>query len=110
MCIRDRLVAGGTNGLLYASANRGATWTPITTTSQFWSGAWMSADGSKFAATVSTIGSTSGGIYYSSTSAQPNTISTNSTICGSQGSAVELQYVGNGKFMPVSSAGLLWAN
>jgi hypothetical protein len=105
-----RLVAGGTNGLLYASANRGATWTLITTTNQFWSGAWMSADGSKFAATVSTIGSISGGIYYSSTSAQPNTISTNSTICGSQGSAVELQYIGNGKFMPVSSAGLLWAN
>ena len=105
-----RLVAGVTGGLFYASANLGATWTSITTTNQFWSGAWMSADGSKFAATVSTIGSISGGIYYSSTSAQPNTISTNSTICGSQGSAVELQYIGNGKFMPVSSAGLLWAN
>ena len=29
-----RLVAGVTNGLFYASANRGATWTPITTTNQ----------------------------------------------------------------------------
>jgi hypothetical protein len=105
-----RLVAGVTNGLFYASANRGATWTPITTTNQFWSGAWMSADGSKFAATVNHNGSTAGGIYYSSVSTQPNTISTNSTICGSQGSAVELQYIGNGQFMPVSSAGLLWAN
>ena len=105
-----RLVAGVTGGLFYASANLGATWTSITTTNQFWSGAWMSADGSKFAATVNHNGSINGGIYYSSVSTQPNTISTNSTIGGSQGSAVELQYIGNGLFMPVSSAGLLWAN
>jgi hypothetical protein len=104
-CIR--LVAGANNGLLYASANRGATWTALTSTNQNWSGAWMSADGSKFAATVSST--TTGGIYYSSTSPQPNTIATNS-ICGSPGSAVELQYIGNSQFIPVSSSGILWAN
>jgi hypothetical protein len=102
-----RLVAGVSNGLLYASANRGATWTTLTATNQNWSGAWMSADGTKFAATVSST--TTGGIYYSGTSPQPNTIATNS-ICGSQGSAVELQYIGNNQFIPVSSSGILWAN
>jgi len=105
-----RLVAGVTNGLLYASANRGATWTALTTTNQFWSSAWLSADGSKLAATVNKIGSIEGGIFCCIMSAQPNTTSTNSTICGSQGSAVELQYIGNNQFMPVSFSGLLWAN
>ena len=105
----SRLVAGVSNGLFYASANFGATWTALTTTNQFWSGACMSGDGSKFAGTTATVGVT-GGIFYSGTTAQPNTISTNSTISGSQGSAVELQYLGNGQFMPVSSTGLIWAN
>jgi hypothetical protein len=35
---------------------------------------------------------------------------TNGFISGGQGTAVELQYIGNGKFMPVSSAGSIWAN
>ncbi len=104
-----RLVAGVSNGLFYASANFGATWTTISTTNQFWSGAAMTADGSAFVGAVRTIGNPQGGLYYSSTSAQPNTTSTNS-IVGSQGSAVELQYIGNGQFMPVSSSGILWAN
>jgi hypothetical protein len=105
-----RIVAGVTNGLLYASANSGATWTSITTTNQAWSGAWMSEDGSKFAGTVSTVGSYTGGIYYYGVSPQVNTVSTNSAISGSQGSAVELQCIGNGQFMPVSSTGTIWAN
>jgi hypothetical protein len=37
-------------------------------------------------------------------------VATTNSIVGSQGSAVELQYLGNGRFMPVSSAGSLWAN
>lgn len=105
----NRLVAGVSNGLFYASANFGATWTTLSSTNQAWSGAAMSADGSKFVATVANNGTT-GGIFYSGTTAQPSTISTNSTISGSQGSAVELQYLGNGQFMPVSSTGLIWAN
>ncbi len=107
-----RLLAGVTNGLLYASANLGATWTPITTTNQAWSGAWMSADGSKFAGTVSTVGGIPGGIYYYGVNPEAGTSSTTSTgsIVGSQGSAVELQYIGNNQFMPVSSTGIIWAN
>jgi hypothetical protein len=105
-----RLVAGVNNGRLYASANFGAAWTSLSTTNQYWSGACLSADGTKFAAAVSTVGGAPGGIYFSSVNAQPNTVSTNSTIGGSQGSAVELLHVGNGQFMPVSSSGALWAN
>jgi len=105
-----RLVAGVNNGRLYASANFGGSWTSLSATNQYWSGAAMSADGTKFAAAVNTVGGVTGGIYFSSANAQPDTVSTNSTIGGSQGSAVELLYTGNGRFMPVSSTGALWAN
>jgi hypothetical protein len=104
-----RLVAGVYNGLLYGSANVGATWATITTTNQFLSGAWMSGDGSKFATALGTSGSTTGGIYNYAVSVLPDTLGTNS-ITGSQSSAVELQYIGNGQFVPVSSAGTIWAN
>jgi hypothetical protein len=107
-----RLLAGVNNGLLYASANQGVTWTPVSTISKPWSGAWMSADGSKFgaAASASTLGGSDGGVYSASVAPQPNTISTGSTITGSQGSAVELQYIGGSQFIPVGSSGLLWSN
>jgi hypothetical protein len=104
-----RLVAGVNGGLLYGSANVGATWTAITTTNQFLAGAWMAGDGSKFATAVSTSGSIAGGIYNYAVSVQPGTVGTNS-IAGSQSSAVELQYIGNSQFMPVSSTGIIWAN
>jgi hypothetical protein len=104
-----RLVAGVNNGLLYGSANVGATWTAITTTNQSLSGAWMSGGGSTFATAVSTAGSISGGIYNYAVGVLPDTFGTNS-ITGSQSSAVELQFIGNGQFMPVSSAGTIWAN
>ena len=101
-----RLLAGVNNGLLYGSANLGATWTAITTSNQSWSGAWMSGDGSKFAATVSGV---NGGVYNYGVYVLPGAISTNSTISGSQGAAVELQYIGNNQWMPVSSTGTIWA-
>jgi len=105
-----RLVAGVSNGLLYASANLGTNWTSITTSNQFWSGAWMSEDGSRLAAAVSNNGSTSGGVYNYGVYVLPGTVSTNSTISGSQGTAVEMQYIGNNQWMPVSSTGTIWAD
>jgi len=105
----NQLVAGQSNGLLYASANFGASWTAVTSTNQNWSSVCMSADGTKYAGTVSSVGSYAGGIFYGSTSAQPNTTAS-TNVCGSFGSAIELQYIGNNKFIPVSSSGLLWAN
>jgi hypothetical protein len=107
-----RLVAAVNPGLLYVSSNMGQSWTTLTATNQPWSGAWMSPDGSKFAATFRAGSGIAGGIYYCNVSALPNTSSTASTgsLCGSQGSAVELQYVGGGQFSPASSTGLIWAN
>ncbi len=102
-----RLVAGVSNGVIYASANFGGTWTQlIGSTNQVWSALASSDDGTKLAGAVNTA---SGGIYYS-TATTASTVGTNSFITGSQGSAVELQYIGNGQFMPVSSTGSIWAN
>ena len=106
-----RLVAGVSNGLLYASSNMGATWTTLTTANELWVGAWMSPDGSKCAASGRAIGVFTGGVGYCNVIPQPNTATTAAgTICGSQGSAVELQYIGSSQFMPVGSTGLLWSN
>lgn len=107
-----KLVAGVSGGALYASSDLGHTWTTISLTNQLWSGAWMSPDGSKLAVSFNKTASAAGGIYSCSISAQPNTATTTSSgsLCGSQGSAVELQYLGGGQFMPVSSTGLIWAN
>ena len=107
-----RIVAGVSNGLLYATSNLGTSWTTIASTSRAWSGLWMSPDGSKFAATAAgTSGVT--GIFFCNVSALPNTSTTTGsagTLGGSLGSAVELQFIGGGLFKPVSSTGLLWAN
>jgi hypothetical protein len=81
----------------------------VTSTNQYWSGAWMSPDGTRFAATAANNGSWYGSVVSSIVSVQPNVLTTNG-ISGSQGSAVELQYLGNGQFMPVSSTGVIWAN
>jgi hypothetical protein len=103
-----RLVSGVSGGLLYGSANLGATWTTIVTTNQTLSSVWMSADGSKFATAVS--GNTPAGIINNyAVGVLAVAVATNS-ISASQGSAAELQYIGNNQFMPVSSAGTLWAN
>jgi hypothetical protein len=104
-----RILAGVTNGLLYASANQGKSWTVLTSTSQDWAGAWMSPDGSKFAAAAIYSGTLASGVYSGSVSSLPNIATTNS-IAGSQGGAVELQYIGNNQFMPVSATGTFWAN
>lgn len=104
-----RIVAAVSNGLLYASADLGASWTTLTTTNVAWSGVWMSPDGSKIAASVVTSGGLTGGIFQGTINPQPNTTATIG-VTGSQGSAVELQYIGSGNFIPVGSSGLLWAN
>jgi len=103
-----RLIAGVNGGQLYSSVNFGASWSAFTSsTSQAWSALASSADGSRLAAGVNTG---SGGIYYSSAALQTSTVSTNGFLTGSQGSAVELQYIGNSQFMPVSATGTFWAN
>jgi hypothetical protein len=105
-----RLIAGASNSVLYASVNFGASWTALSTpTGQAWAALTTSLDGSKAVAGVNN--SVTGGLYYSGNSTQIITLtSTNGFLSGSFGSAVELQYIGGGRFMPVSSTGTLWAN
>ena len=104
-----RMVAGVNSGLLYCSANQGATWTAVNNTNLFWTGAYMSADGSRFAATASTVGGVNGGIYHYKVNVQPGVVCT-SSVSGSQDATVDLQYLGNNQFMPISGVGTVWGN
>jgi len=104
-----KLAATAGAGGIYTSLNWGATWTQqFGAPNASWSGIASSADGSKLAAVINSA--TSGGIY--TMQASPQTLTTTGTsggITGGQGTAVELQYIGNSQFMPVSSAGIIWA-
>ena len=104
----SKLAAAASGGGIYNSINYGATWTSQAgTTNKAWNCIASSADGTKLAAGVNP----SGGFYYALASLQSaTTTGTNGVLVGVQGSAVELQYIGNNQFMPVSSAGLIWAN
>ncbi len=104
-----RMVAGVNGGLLYGSANQGATWAAVNNTNLFWTGASMSADGSRFAASASTVGGVNGGIYHYKVNVQPGVVCTNS-VSGSQDSTVDLQYLGNNQFMPIGGVGTVWGN
>ncbi len=108
-----RLLAAVYGGGVYLSANMGYSWSQQPVAVQNWTGVACSADCTKMAA-VYYQSSSSGGIYYGQAFLQATTATTTvgvfGSIGGSQGSAVELQYIGNGKFMPVSSTGTIWAN
>ena len=102
----SKLVAVFNGGGIYTSSNYGATWTQTNASSNNWYAIASSSDGSKLAAAVD-----GGGIYTSQASSQitTTTIGAIGYITGGQGTAVELQYIGNNQFMPVSSAGTIWA-
>ena len=106
-----RLVAAVYGAGVYFSANYGLTWSKQPLPDLNWKAVTCSDDGSK-AAAVYTGGGNTGGIYYWQATLQntTSTTGTNGALTGSFGSAVELQYIGNGRFMPVSSSGIFWAN
>ncbi|MGA2868724.1 MAG: hypothetical protein ABSF34_06155 [Verrucomicrobiota bacterium] len=106
-----QLAAAVKGGGIYISSNFGVTWNLQQVASQDWDAIASSADGTKIAAGYATTTST-GGIYYWQAVPQSASTTTGATgsLNGGQGSAVELQYIGGGQFMPVSSAGSLWAN
>jgi len=106
----SKLAAVVNGGGIYTSSNFGVTWVlQDNAPSKNWSSVASAADGSKLAAVVNST--VSGGIYVSQASLQTTTTTgTTGYLTGGQGSAVELQYIGNNQFMPVSSAGTLWAN
>ena len=101
----SKLAAVVRGGGIYLSSNSGLTWAQVNAPSNIWYSVALSADGTKLAAVVY-----GGGIYTSlaSLAATTSTTGTNGYITGPQGSAVELQYIGNNQFMPVSSAGTIW--
>lgn len=104
-----KLTAAIRGGGIYLSSNFGVTWTKSAgAPTQNWDSIASSADGTRLAASVY---ATSSGVYTSQASMQTSsTTGTNGFISGGQGTAVELQYYGSAKFMPVSSAGTIWAN
>ena len=103
-----KLVAVVNGGGIYTSSNFGVTWALQTDAPvKSWNAIAASADGTKLAAAVNNT--TTGGIYVSQASPlTTTTVGTAGYIIGAQGSAVELQYVGNNQFMPVSYAGNIW--
>jgi hypothetical protein len=105
----SKLAAVINGGGIYVSSNYGVTWAQQSNAPvKNWNAIASSADGSKLAAVVNNA--TTGGIYVSQASSQSTTTAgTTGYLIGGQGSAVELQYIGNGQFMPVSFAGNIWA-
>ena len=90
-------------GGIYTSANAGSTWTLTTAPSKNWNAIASSADGTKLAAVVD-----GGGIYISQIN---NTTSTTpgpaGFLGGPQNSAVELQYLADNQWLPLSYVGAL---
>jgi len=104
-----KLAATASGGGIYTSLNWGATWTQqLGAPNAAWWAITSSADGTGLAAVINNT--SSGGIYYMQASSQTlTTVGTSGGITGGQGTAVELQYIGNNLFMPVSSEGTIWA-
>jgi len=104
----SKLAAVVSGGGIYTSSNFGVTWVQQTNApTRSWNAIASSADGTRLAAAINN--STTGGIYVSEASPlTTTTVGTTGYLIGGQGSAVELQYIGNNQFMPVSFAGNLW--
>lgn len=107
----SKLEAVAAGGYIYSSADWGATWA-TNTPQAIWTCIASSSSGSVLAAGINTnSASGANGIYSSQATSQTTTTAgTSGYISGGQGSAVELQYIGNGQFMPVSSVGTIWGN
>lgn len=93
-----RIVVVAEGGKIYISTDSGVTWT-LKENNRLWRSVASSADGSKLAALVS------GGQIYTSSSS--TTLGPAGFITGGQFSAIELQYIGNGKFLPLSHSGAI---
>ncbi len=104
----SKLAAVVNGGGIYTSSNYGVTWAPLTNAPvKSWNAIASSSDGTKLAAAINNT--LTGGIYVSAASPlSATTVGTTGYLIGGQGSAVELQYIGNNQFMPVSFAGNIW--
>jgi hypothetical protein len=93
----SKLVAVANNGQIYTSTDSGGTWTPRDA-SRAWYAVTSSADGSKLVAVVY------GGQIYTSGLAS-TTPGASGYLLGGQNAAIELQYIGNNQFLPLSHEG-----
>jgi len=96
----SKLVAVVNGGQIYTFTDSDATLTPRES-NRSWRSVASSADGSKLVAVAD------GGQIYTYSSADPP--GTTGYLLGDQLSAIELQYIGNGQFMPLSHEGTIIA-
>ena len=92
-----KLVAVVKDGQIYTSTDSGGTWSPRDT-NRGWYAVASSADGSKLIAVVY------GGQIYTSSPAS-TTPGAAGYLFGGQNTALELQYIGSGQFLPLSHEG-----
>lgn len=107
----SKLIAVARGGGIYTSSNWGATWQTNAMTAN-WTCVTSSSAGTTLAAGIDNTITSSGlyGIYYGASAAQTmTTTGLSGRLSGGQGSAAELQCVGNNEWMPVSVSGTLWA-
>ena len=106
-------VGGGASppipGQIYTSSDSGLTWT-VRENNRDWRSVATSADGTKLVAVVA-----GGNIYTftvvtSTASGMNTTIGTGGFLTGGQAAAIELVYIGAGRFSPVSFVGAISAN
>ncbi len=94
----------GTPGSIYGSVNSGGTWSQLVGAPMLsWSSIASSADGSVLAAAAY-----GGNVYVSSQNSTTNGAA--GYLSGAQQSVIELLYVGNGQFLPLSSEGTIRAH
>lgn len=99
-----RIVATVSNGQIYVSLNGGITWTATGPTAA-WTSLAAANDATKLIAAADNAN-----IYISqSLPTQTTTIGGLGYLIGNEYSSVELQHIGNGAFMVLSSAGTLYA-
>jgi photosystem II stability/assembly factor-like uncharacterized protein len=96
------VAAIGGAGTIYSSFDSGQTWIQRTTNNLAWQATAFSTDGTRVAAAVNV-----GQIF---TSASVTSVGTNGSLAGSQYSSVELQYVGNGLWIPLNATGKFTGN
>lgn len=99
-----KLVALVQNGVIYTSSNSGATWSQVYNVNRVWQCVASSADGSKLVAVTDNDQIyTSDPVPFSTTAA-----GTTGYVTGRQNMAIELQYIGNGQWMPISHEGSIY--
>jgi hypothetical protein len=98
----SKILAGANPGA-YTSDDGGATWIQRKS-SGIWYGSAMSYDGTRLYLAMG------GGGIWSSQGTIGTTVGAAGSLIGSPGAAIELQYVGNGVFVPLSHEGALMAN